>query len=49
MGSELYAYFDIQGTQEVHSEQLDELAADAGMDDVPGGGASHVVARLDAR
>ena len=49
MGSELYAYFDIKGTQEVHSEQLDELAADAGMDDVPGGGASHVVARLDAR
>jgi multiple sugar transport system ATP-binding protein len=49
MGSELYAYFDIQGTQELHSEQLDELAADAGMDDVPGGGASHVVARLDAR
>jgi multiple sugar transport system ATP-binding protein len=49
MGSELYAYFDIQGTQEVHSEQLDELAADAGMDDVPGGGASHIVARLDAR
>ena len=49
MGSELYAYFDIKGTQEVRSEQLDELAADAGMDDVPGGGASHVVARLDAR
>jgi multiple sugar transport system ATP-binding protein len=49
MGSELYAYFDIKGAQEVHSEQLDELAADAGMDDVPGGGASHVVARLDAR
>ena len=39
MGSELYAYFDIKGTGEVHSEQLDELAADAGMDDVPGGGA----------
>ena len=49
MGSELYAYFDIKGAGEVHSEQLDELAADAGMDDVPGGGASHVVARLDAR
>jgi multiple sugar transport system ATP-binding protein len=49
MGSELYAYFDIQGTQEVRSDQLDELAADAGMDDVPGGGASHIVARLDAR
>jgi multiple sugar transport system ATP-binding protein len=49
MGSELYAYFDIKGTQEVHSEQLDELAADAGIDDVPGGGATHIVARLDAR
>src|SRR5687768_2729465 len=49
MGSELYAYFDVKGAGEVHSEQLDELAADAGMDDVPGGGASHVVARLDAR
>jgi multiple sugar transport system ATP-binding protein len=49
MGSELYAYFDIKGAEEVRSEQLDELAADAGMDDVPGGGASHVVARLDAR
>jgi multiple sugar transport system ATP-binding protein len=49
MGSELYAYFDIKGSDEVRSEQLDELAADAGMDDVPGGGASHVVARLDAR
>jgi multiple sugar transport system ATP-binding protein len=49
MGSELYAYFDIQGGEQLHSEQLDELAADAGMDDVPGGGASHVVARLDAR
>jgi multiple sugar transport system ATP-binding protein len=49
MGSELYAYFDIKGAQELRSEQLDELAADAGMDDVPGGGASHVVARLDAR
>jgi multiple sugar transport system ATP-binding protein len=49
MGSELYAYFVIKGTQEVRSEQLDELAADAGMDDVPGGGTSHVVARLDAR
>ena len=49
MGSELYAYFDIKGTEEVHSEQLDELAADAGMDDVPGGGGTHIVARLDAR
>jgi len=49
MGSELYAYFDVKGSDEVHSEQLDELAADAGMDDVPGGGATHIVARLDSR
>ena len=49
MGSELYAYFDIQGASELHSQQLDELAADAGIDDVPGGGATHIVARLDAR
>src|SRR3954463_2761894 len=48
MGSELYAYFDINGTENLHSDQLDELAADAGMDDVPGGAAGHVVARLDA-
>jgi multiple sugar transport system ATP-binding protein len=48
MGSELYAYFDIKGTEELHSDQLEELAADAGMDDVPGGGTSSVVARLDA-
>jgi multiple sugar transport system ATP-binding protein len=46
MGSELYAYFDVKG-EEVHSEQLEELAADAGMEEVPGAGAT-VVARLDA-
>jgi multiple sugar transport system ATP-binding protein len=49
MGSELYAYFDIQGTEELHNQQLNELAADAGLDDVPGGGATHMVARLDVR
>src|SRR4051794_38584767 len=48
MGSELYAYFDVKGAERLVSDQLDELAADAGMDDVPGGGAGHVVARLDA-
>jgi multiple sugar transport system ATP-binding protein len=47
MGSELYAYFDIQGGESLQSDQLDELAADAGMDDVPGAGTA-VVARLDA-
>jgi multiple sugar transport system ATP-binding protein len=46
MGSELYAYFDAESGG-VHSEQLDELAADAGLEEVPGAGAA-VVARLDA-
>jgi multiple sugar transport system ATP-binding protein len=44
MGSELFAYFE---GGEVHSDQLDELAADAGVTEVPGAGSS-VVARLDA-
>ena len=48
MGSELYAYFDVKGAEQLHSEQLDELAADAGLEDVPGGAAGQVVARLDA-
>jgi multiple sugar transport system ATP-binding protein len=46
MGSELYAYFSITG-EELHDEQLDELAADAGMEDLPSSG-SQVVARLSA-
>ena len=44
MGSEFYAYFE---GGEVHSDQLDELAADTGVEEVPGAGSS-VVARLDA-
>ena len=49
MGSELYVYFDVEGQQEVESEELADLAKDAGMEDLPGGGAGqHVVARLDA-
>jgi multiple sugar transport system ATP-binding protein len=48
MGSELYVYFDIE-TKEVESEELTDLAKDAGMEDLPSGGAGqHVVARLDA-
>ena len=47
MGSEFYAYFAI-GAEGVHSDELDELAADAGTADVPGGGTGQVVARLDA-
>jgi multiple sugar transport system ATP-binding protein len=47
MGSELYAYFETKA-EEVRSEQLDELAEDAGLEEVPGSG-STVVARLDAQ
>jgi multiple sugar transport system ATP-binding protein len=46
MGSELYVYFDAHAG-ELHSAELDELAQDAGMDDVPSPGAE-VVARLSA-
>jgi multiple sugar transport system ATP-binding protein len=49
MGSELYAYFDVETQQEMESEDLAELAKDAGMEDLPSGGAGqHVVARLDS-
>ena len=49
MGSELYAYFDIETKQELESDELAELAKDAGMEDLPSGGANqHVVARLDS-
>ncbi|MGH2945438.1 MAG: ABC transporter ATP-binding protein, partial [Solirubrobacteraceae bacterium] len=50
MGSELYVYFDIEAGQELQSDDLRELAADAGMEDLPrhGEGAQQVVARLSA-
>jgi multiple sugar transport system ATP-binding protein len=51
MGSELYVYFDVEagGDTQQHAE-LAELAADAGMEDLPrhGDGAQQVVARLSA-
>ena len=48
MGSELYAYFGVD-SDEVESEQLAELAKDAGMEDLPSTGAGQqIVARLDA-
>ena len=47
MGSEKYAYLSLE-SEGVQSDQLEELARDAGMDDVPGAGESQVVARLDA-
>jgi len=46
MGSELYAYFDVETGAEVQSDDLAELAKDAGMEDLSTG--QHVVARLDA-
>jgi multiple sugar transport system ATP-binding protein len=47
MGSELYAYFDVEGA--AHSGELDDLAEDAGLSELPGqgGDATSVVARLD--
>jgi multiple sugar transport system ATP-binding protein len=48
MGSELYAYFDVETKGEVQSEELADLAKDAGLEDLPTGGGQHVVARLDA-
>ncbi len=49
MGSELYAYFEVQAG-EMQSSDLQELAADAGLTDLPRHGADEqqVVARLDA-
>jgi multiple sugar transport system ATP-binding protein len=46
MGSEIYAYFELEG-EGAQSEELQELAADAGTMDVPGAGDTRVVARLD--
>src|SRR5215217_3300542 len=47
LGSELYAHFSVEH-QGVESQELQELAEDAGTADVPGGGTGDVVARLDA-
>jgi multiple sugar transport system ATP-binding protein len=47
MGSEIYAYFEVEH-EGIESDQLAELAADAGAGEVPGGGTDQVVARLSA-
>ncbi len=48
MGAELYAHFTI-GRQSIESEELAELAEEAGTADVPGAGEEdRVIARLDA-
>jgi multiple sugar transport system ATP-binding protein len=48
MGSELYVYFDVESKGSMDHEELNELAADAGLEDLPSGSAQHVVARLSA-
>jgi multiple sugar transport system ATP-binding protein len=49
MGSELYAYFDVEA-KATESEELAALAEDSGLGELPGqgGGATHVVARLNS-
>jgi multiple sugar transport system ATP-binding protein len=47
LGSELYAHFSIEHAG-VESQELQELAADAGTAEVPGAGQDKVVARLDS-
>jgi multiple sugar transport system ATP-binding protein len=47
MGSEQYAYFKLEG-ESVQSDELRELAEDAGATEVPSSGEGTVVARLDA-
>jgi multiple sugar transport system ATP-binding protein len=45
LGADKYAYFHLQGARAT-AQELEELAADAGTGDAPGG-ADQVVARLD--
>src|SRR3954453_23936018 len=48
MGSELYVYFDVE-RQQLDPAELNELAADSGMEDLPShGGGQQIVARLSA-
>jgi multiple sugar transport system ATP-binding protein len=47
LGAEQYAHFEIEGIG-VESDQLSELAQDAGAHEVPSSGEGQVVARLDA-
>jgi multiple sugar transport system ATP-binding protein len=47
MGSDVFAYFSLEGDEMVASEELEELARDSGRADI-GGSADQIVARLDA-
>jgi multiple sugar transport system ATP-binding protein len=49
MGSELYAHFSVSTDQQIESQELQELAEDAGAGEVPSSGEEgRIVARLDA-
>jgi multiple sugar transport system ATP-binding protein len=48
VGSELYAHFNVTSDQQIESQELRELAEDAGAGEVPGAGeGGRIVARLD--
>jgi multiple sugar transport system ATP-binding protein len=47
LGAEDYVYFEVQ-TEQLQSDQLEELAQDAGAHEVPSSGEGQVVARVDA-
>ena len=47
MGSELYAHFTVSTDETIESDELRELAADAGGGEVPSAGEGRIVARLD--
>jgi multiple sugar transport system ATP-binding protein len=48
MGAEFYAYFSVEAQESVSSQELQELAEDAGTADIPSAGeAGQVVARLE--
>jgi len=46
LGADVYAYVSVEGMQ-LDSEELAELRADAGTQDLPGGGSEDIAARLD--
>jgi multiple sugar transport system ATP-binding protein len=48
MGAEQYAYFKVQESGQLESDQLRELAEDAGAAEVPSSGEGQVVARVEA-
>jgi multiple sugar transport system ATP-binding protein len=47
MGSELYAHFTVSSDATIESDELRELAQDAGGGEVPSAGQGRIVARLD--